>query len=87
MRLFVITIYDRAAESYHAPLFFPAIGMAERFFRDECNSGKPDSAISAHPEDYSLYLLGAYETTSAELITEVPPRLLIQGSAAVRTQQ
>lgn len=81
MRLFFISVRDSAADSYHAPLCFPAIGMAERWFRDECNS--PQSEISKHVEDYELHLLGAFITETAEIVAETP-RLLIRGLDAVR---
>lgn len=83
MRLFVITIRDSAAEAFHAPLFFPAIGMAERWFRDEVNSTNPEGVINKHPEDYELHQLGSFETATGELIPEVP-RLLMRGIDAAR---
>lgn len=78
MRYFIITVRDSAADSFHAPLFFPAIGQAERWFRDECRTSNPDAALAKHPEDYELYLLGAFLASTAEIISETP-RLLLRG--------
>lgn len=80
MRLFFVAVRDSAADSFHAPLCFPAIGMAERWFRDECNA---QSEIAKHVEDYELHLLGAYITETAEIVVETP-RLLLRGVDAVR---
>lgn len=84
MRLFIITVRDSAADAYHAPLFFPAIGMAERWFRDECNSPSADAVLAKHPEDYTLVLLGAFDTESGEIISETP-RQLLRGQDCVRS--
>lgn len=78
MRLFIISVRDSAAESFHAPLFFPAIGMAERWFKDEANSNSPDAVIAKHPEDYELHLLGSFDISTAEIVTDTP-RILLRG--------
>lgn len=76
MRLFIVTIRDSASAAYHAPLFFPALGLAERWFRDECNSQQSD--LFKHPADYELYVLGSYETDTGELSPDTP-RLIARG--------
>lgn len=82
MKLFAITVLDTAAAVYHAPIFVPALGLAERWFKDECNN--PQSEISKHAADYTLWVIGSYDNESAELIADVPPRLLMRGSEAIR---
>lgn len=81
MKLFAVSIHDAAAGSFHAPLFFPALGMAERWFKDECNSSNPDSALAKHPSDYVLYLLGTFDTEDGDLVRETP-RQLFRGENA-----
>ena len=83
MQLFIISVRDSAADAFHAPLFFPAIGMAERWFRDECNSQTPDAVLAKHPEDYELVLLGSFETVTGEVIPHAP-RSLLRGADSVR---
>lgn len=81
MKLFAICVRDSALDAYHAPLFFPAMGLAERWFRDECNS--PTSEIAKHPSDYELILVGGFDTDQAEL-TGQAPRILMRGSDTVQ---
>lgn len=76
MRFFMVTVRDSAAEAHHAPLFFPAVGMAERWFRDECQAA--EGTIAKHPEDYELILLGSFDATTAEVTIDTP-RLLLRG--------
>lgn len=78
MKLFLVSVRDSAAQAHHAPLAFPAIGQAERWFRDECNSPNPDSMLCRHPEDHELHLLGTFDTDDADITTE-PARLLLRG--------
>lgn len=85
MKLFAVAVRDSAASSFHAPLFFPALGMAERWFRDECNSSSPEAVMARHPDDYELYVVGAYETDDGTIEVD-PPRLLMRGKDAVRKQ-
>lgn len=76
MQLFMITVRDSAAAAFHAPLFFPAIGMAERWFRDECQSPAADAVLAKHPEDYELVILGTFDTISGEVVGDQPKTLL-----------
>lgn len=78
MKLFLVTVRDSASVSHHAPLAFPAIGQAERWFRDECNSPNGDSMLAKHPEDHELHLIGTFDTDDAS-VSQEPARLLIRG--------
>lgn len=82
MRLFICTIRDSASASFHAPLFFPALGSAERWFRDEVNSSQSD--LFKHPEDYELHVLGTYETEDGMITADESPRLIARGIDHVR---
>lgn len=76
MKLYAVCIRDSAAVAYSAPLFFPALGMAERWFKDECNSSQ--SELAKHPSDYELHLVGGFDTEGGELLPETP-RLIARG--------
>ena len=76
MKLFAVCVRDSAADAFHAPLCFPALGMAERWFKDECRS---TGDIAKHPSDYELYLIGVFDTDTAVFESE-SRRLLVRGS-------
>lgn len=78
MKLHLVAVRDSASVAYHAPLAFPALGQAERWFRDECNSPNQDSMLARHPEDHELHQLGVYDTDDATITTE-PARLILRG--------
>lgn len=83
MNLFALSVRDSAADSYHAPLCFPSLGVAERWFRDECNSRHPENQIAQHPEDYELQLVGNFETSTGEFVA-CAPRLVLRGADAMK---
>lgn len=85
MRLFAVCVRDSAADAFHAPLFFPAVGMAERWFKDECRS--PQSDLAKHPSDYELYLVGFFLTEDGSLSVDDGRRLLLRGADCVPTVQ
>ncbi|AXQ65705.1 MAG: nonstructural protein [Microviridae sp.] len=65
MKLQLFTIYDDKEEIYYAPFFLLNEQTALRQFGDMAND--PDSKISKHPADYTLWHLGSYEDASATL--------------------
>lgn len=53
------SIYDQKAGAYLPPFILPRIEMAKRTFGDCINSDSHQFA--AHPEDYTLFLLGTWD--------------------------
>lgn len=72
-KLYIVAIYDKKLEAYMNPYTVPALGLAERHFGDEANN--PESPISKHPEDYTLYKLGTFDTDTAQFDTHTPVTL------------
>lgn len=59
MKRVVCAVFDSAAGLYGQPIFVPSVGAALRSFIDEVNN--KESAMYAHPEDYTLFNLGMYD--------------------------
>lgn len=76
----VVAVYDFAVEAYGRPVFVNALGEATRSFLDEVNS--PDSAMSRHPADYSLFHIGEFDSSSGVLTAHTPVKLLMKGGDA-----
>lgn len=66
MTLFMFSIYDNKADAFNTPFFMAARGQAVRAFTDLVNDGQ--SAISKHPEDYKLCVLGEFNVVTAEFM-------------------
>lgn len=71
----VLSVRDRATDSFANPFFVPAIGVAIRSFSDEVN--RPDSPLNAHPEDYDLYLVGEFDADAGHLAPCDPRQVAI----------
>jgi len=61
----MFTIYDEKARAYITPFFLPESGMAVRTFADCINSDSHQ--FGKHPADYTLFTLGAWDDTDAQL--------------------
>lgn len=67
MKLQLIAIYDRKAQEYTPPQCYPTLGVAERGFTDAVNN--TDSHLHKHPEDYSMMVLGIYDSETGRFET------------------
>lgn len=65
MKHHIFTIYDSKADAYLPPFFLHQKAMAIRAFTDSVNN--PESSISLHPADYTLFHLGEFDDNSAEI--------------------
>jgi len=82
MKLVIVAVKDRAAETYGRPMFVPAIGVALRSFSDEINRNDPNNQLYNHPDDFDLYDLGTFDDSTAEFEIKNNPDLLILGKNA-----
>ena len=84
MILKMFTIRDRATDSFGNPMFLVSPGQAIRSFTDEVNRADKDNQLYNHPDDFDLYYLGEYNSSSASFTSSGPEMLLIGKSAAIR---
>lgn len=83
MKLFVIAVYDRAADAYMQPGFAQAIGQAVREFSDMVNT--PGHALNKHPEDYTLHAIGIWDDNNGTITCEEKPRQLAIAKDLIRS--
>lgn len=69
MILKLFTVHDAKAEAYLSPFFAPTTGIAIRIYTDMSNEAS--HAFHQHPEDYTLFELGSYDDSNAQ-ITSLP---------------
>lgn len=75
----IVAVYDSAMEAYGRPIFTASQGVALRSFKEEIVN--PESQMSRHPEDYSLWYLGEYNETDGSFRSS-KPSLIISGQVA-----
>jgi hypothetical protein len=74
MKIKVCAVYDKACAAYLRPIFVAEIAQAQRVFVDEALSEK--TAISRHPEDFAIFLLGEFDDSTGELIPTDPMKII-----------
>lgn len=83
MILLVFAVLDSKVGSFGVPFTDQREGSAIRNFSDAVNDGSnPNNMWHKHPEDFSLYRVGSYNTDTGELIPEKLTALLT--ASAVR---
>lgn len=70
----IFTIYDDKAKAYIAPFVLPEDGMAIRTFAECANS--LEHQFGKHPEDYTLFRIGTFCDTNANINLETTPTSL-----------
>lgn len=64
MKFRIFSIFDGKAKAYMTPFFLPEKGQAIRAFMDEVNS---DSVCGKHPEDFTLFCIGSFDSSSGQV--------------------
>lgn len=79
MNLNVYTIHDLVAKTYTNPFFMHNDAEAKRMFLQWMVN--PELPMAAHPQDYSLYHIGFYDTDQGQIEGIKIPNLILKGSS------
>lgn len=82
-RKVIVTVKDRALDTYNNPFTTSTTAQAVRTFADEINSDPNRSAVALHPDDYDLYIVGYYDEQSGQ-IQPTPTELVVRGKDLIR---
>lgn len=69
MKMILVSVFDKVAEQYYAPMLAPNFGVAIRQFGDECR--RPDSRLNQHPADFDLKAIGTFDDQTG-LVSQRP---------------
>ena len=81
---FVVTIKDRAIDTFLRPVCYPSLGAAIREFADEINN--PQSPMNKHPDDYDLYHVATYDDVRGAFANTPEPNQIAIGKNAILTK-
>lgn len=76
MKLEVFTVFDEKTKAYMRPFYDVSKGSAIRAFADTVN-GDDQHPFRKHPEDYTLFHLGAFDDGHAQFEMFAAPMLII----------
>lgn len=69
-------IYDAKISQYRLAIFDIEDGGGMRQFSDAVNDSTPNNPWNKHPEDYSLWFVGEFDTNNGKLKDSVPINLV-----------
>jgi hypothetical protein len=80
----VVSVYDRASETFGRPVFVPAKAAAIRSFTDEVNRDDSANDLKRHPDDFDLYVLGNFDDSKGVFSSgDGYPLVLVRGKDVV----
>lgn len=65
MMLNIFCVRDTKTAMYGTPMFLVSPGQALRSVSDEVNKGEATSLLFQHPEDFELFHLGSFDSSTA----------------------
>lgn len=79
MRYKICAVLDSKLSEYGQPFFVNQIGQAVRSFGDEVLRVDANNNLNKHPEDFTLWHIGEFDSETAELFSQ-PPRCIASAS-------
>jgi len=80
----VFSMYDKKAQAYAQPFFFPHSGEAIRALEEIVND--PKSRLNRHPSDFSLYQVGVWDDISGKIEATKNPIFLEEAASLLKNQ-
>lgn len=77
MKQKIFTVHDGKALSFNRPFFYPTEGQATRDFHQVVNDG--ESQQSKYPADFSLFVVGEFDTDTGLVESYSTPKLVCTG--------
>lgn len=82
MQMYLYSVYDKKACFFASPFCVEREVMAERFFNElVCD---PQSTISKYPDDFALYYLGEYDSSTGVVQCSDVPRFRFEAREYVK---
>lgn len=75
-KMILVSVRDKKAEAFHPPYAVPTKAIAIRAFGDAVLKGGSD--LSAHPEDFDLFMVAEYDQITGK-VSAVDPVSICSG--------
>jgi len=63
-----VAVKDSAVQAFNRPFFVPTVATAVRSYTDEVNRAAEDNQMYRHPEDFELWVIGAFDDEKGEFL-------------------
>lgn len=81
----VFSSYDRTAETYGSLICAPTVGLARRGFEEAVRN--PQSTLHRYADDYALFEIGEFDSTTGLLKPLIPAREICKAAAVKMAQE
>jgi len=65
---YIVSVQDRASQTFARPFVVPHRNIAIRDFTDEVNRADPQNPLNKHPDDYDLSFLGEFDDSTGNIV-------------------
>lgn len=83
----IYSVYDNKSKTFGTPFFQMADAQALRAFTMEVNRAHEQNFIFHNPEDFSLHLLGEFNTDTGVIGTDARTELCSAESRVIKTSK
>lgn len=84
MKLQIFCLYDMVVKSFDRPFYQSNKGAAIRVVQDTCREG--GNMIAQHPDDYSLYLVGEFDSETGTVSALAPSNIGVVSSLLPKSE-
>lgn len=84
MKIVAVCVRDMRAGLFWNPMFTQTLGEAVRAFEDQVNRAEENNLLYKHPQDFELYHLGTFDTSTAQFEILERPQQIMDAQSAVR---
>lgn len=85
MKIVVVAVRDQKADAFGNPWYAQTVPMALRHFSDAVNNQDPNNQWRMHPEDFALFHLGEFDSSTAKFeLKEIPSQLCVASDVVAK---
>lgn len=78
MKIVVVAVRDQKADAFGNPWYAQTVPMALRHFSDAVNTQDDTNQWRKHPDDFALFQLGTYESSTGKFeLLDTPSQLCV----------
>lgn len=78
----IYTVYDKKAQSYYKPFYYPNKGLALRALGELV--ADPQTSLNKYPADFSIWYIGTWDETTGVIVPLQKPEFIDEASNCVQ---
>ena len=83
MKIMLFSVFDDKLGEFNTPMAFQSRGLASRSFLDELKREDPSNMLNKHPEDFTLYHVGSFDSQNGSFESPSVPECILRGDVVI----